>query len=64
MDTLMDEINCKSEPAIEASGADARHQPYFGSVLEYQWKQRGVSMEATGIPVNMVLSIRRDRLSS
>jgi hypothetical protein len=45
----------KSEPAIEGNGDDLRHQPYFGSVLEYLWKQRGISMESTGIPVNMVL---------
>jgi len=45
----------KSEPAIEANGADPRHQPYFGSVLEYLWKRQGISFDATGIPVNMVL---------
>ena len=45
----------ESLPVIEANGNDSRHQPYFGSVLEYLWKQRGLSMEATGIPVNMVL---------
>ena len=33
----------------------ARHEPYFGSVLEYLWKQRGISMLDTGVPVNMVL---------
>ena len=44
-----------STPEIEANGNDARHQPYFGSVLEYLWKQRGIGIEATGIPVNMVL---------
>ena len=45
----------KSEPAIEANGNDPRHQPYFGSVLEYLWKQQGISMLSTGVPVNMVL---------
>ena len=45
----------ESTPEIEANGNDPRHQPYFGSVLEYLWKQRGISMEATGVPVNMVL---------
>jgi hypothetical protein len=45
----------ESTPAIEGNGSDPRHQPYFGSVLEYLWKQRGVSMEATGMPVHMVL---------
>jgi hypothetical protein len=45
----------ESLPVIEANGADPRHQPYFGSVLEYLWKQQGVSMESRGMPVNMVL---------
>jgi hypothetical protein len=45
----------ESLPVIEGNGNDPRHQPYFGSVLEYLWKQQGISMEATGIPVNMVL---------
>lgn len=45
----------KSEPALEGDGNDPRHQPYIGSVLEYLWRQQGISMEATGIPVNMVL---------
>jgi hypothetical protein len=45
----------ESTPEIEANGNDARHQPYFGSVLEYLWKQRGIGMEATGVPINMVL---------
>ena len=45
----------ESIPAIEANGNDPRHQPYFGSVLEYLWKQRGVSMLSRGVPVNMVL---------
>jgi hypothetical protein len=44
-----------SEPALEGNGNDPRHQPYFGSVLEYLWKQRGLSMDRTGVPVNMVL---------
>ncbi len=45
----------KSEPAIEGNGHDPRHQPYIGSVLEYLWKQQGISVQSTGIPVNMVL---------
>lgn len=45
----------ESSPAIEGNGNDARHQPYFGSVLEYLWKQRGIGMAQTGVPVNMVL---------
>lgn len=45
----------ESLPIIEGNGNDPRHQPYFGSVLEYLWKRQGISMEATGIPVNMVL---------
>ena len=45
----------ESNPALEGNGDDPRHQPYFGSVLEYLWKQRGLSMASTGVPVNMVL---------
>ena len=45
----------KSLPAIEGDGNAAVHQPYIGSVLEYLWKQQGISMLSTGIPVNMVL---------
>jgi hypothetical protein len=45
----------ESSPAIEGNGNDPRHQPYFGSVLEYLWKQHGISMDRTGVPVNMVL---------
>lgn len=45
----------ESNPAIEANGNDPRHQPYFGSVLEYLWKERGDSMEAAGLPLNIVL---------
>ncbi len=45
----------KSEPALEGNGNDPRHQPYIGSVLEYLWKHRGISMVSTGIPVNIVL---------
>ena len=45
----------KSEPAIEGDGNAPVHQPYIGSVLEYLWKQQGISMLSTGIPVNMVL---------
>lgn len=45
----------ESNPAMEGNGHDPRHQPYFGSVLEYLWKQRGIGMDRTGVPVNMVL---------
>jgi hypothetical protein len=45
----------KSLPEIEGNGQDPRHQPYIGSVLEYLWKQQGISMLDTGVPVNMVL---------
>jgi hypothetical protein len=45
----------ESTPAIEGNNNDPRHQPYFGSVLEYLWKKQGISMEATGMPVHMVL---------
>lgn len=45
----------KSLPAIEGDNHHAVHQPYVGSVLEYLWKQRGISMLSTGVPVNMVL---------
>ncbi len=45
----------KSLPEIEGNGRDPRHQPYIGSVLEYLWKQQGISMLDSGIPVNMVL---------
>ncbi|MBI3866688.1 MAG: DUF1501 domain-containing protein [Planctomycetia bacterium] len=44
-----------SSPEIEGNGKDARHQPYFGSVLEYLWKQQGIGAEMTGMPVHMVL---------
>jgi hypothetical protein len=45
----------ESLPIIEGNGNDPRHQPYLGSVLEYLWKQQGIRMEDTGIPVHMVL---------
>ena len=45
----------ESLPALEANGNDSRHQPYFGSVLEYLWKLQGLGMGAAGVPVNMVL---------
>ncbi len=45
----------KSEPAFEGNRNDPRRQPYIGSALEYLWKQQGISMTASGIPVNMVL---------
>ena len=45
----------KSLPAIEGDNNNPVHQPYIGSVLEYLWKQRGISMLSSGVPVNMVL---------
>ncbi|MCA9038777.1 MAG: DUF1501 domain-containing protein [Planctomycetaceae bacterium] len=45
----------KSTPALEGDGSSDLHQPYIGSVLEYLWKQQGISMLSTGIPINMVL---------
>jgi hypothetical protein len=45
----------RSLPAIEANRADPVHWPYFGSVLEYLWKQRGDDASRTGIPVNVIL---------
>lgn len=45
----------ESTPAMEGNNNDPKHQPYFGSVLEYLWKQQGISMEASGMPLNMVL---------
>lgn len=44
----------KSEPAIEANRADAQHQPYFGSVLEYLWARSGAA-GANGLPANVIL---------
>ena len=45
----------RSLPAIEANRADAQHWPYFGSVLEYLWKQRGLDSADTSLPMNMIL---------
>jgi hypothetical protein len=45
----------ESTPAMEGNNNDPAHQPYFGSVLEYLWKRQGIRMEATGMPVQMVL---------
>ncbi len=45
----------KSTPELEGNGNSPLHQPYIGSVLEYLWKQQGIDMLSTGIPVNMVL---------
>lgn len=45
----------RSAPAIEANGNDPRHWPYFGSVLEYLWKQRGQDTAKAGIPTNIIL---------
>jgi len=44
-----------SIPAIEANGKDERHWPYFGSVLEHLWKQKGLDASKTGIPVHVIL---------
>jgi hypothetical protein len=44
----------QSLPEIEANRANPQHWPYFGSVLEYLWQQRGV-VSSTGLPVNMIL---------
>ena len=45
----------RSQPAIEANRADSQHWPYFGSVLEYLWKQQGRDAADTGLPVNVIL---------
>lgn len=45
----------ESTPEMEGNGQDPRHQPYFGSVLEYLWKRQGLAMETAGMPVQMVL---------
>ena len=45
----------ESNPAIEGNGADPRHQPYFGSVLEYLWSRERQRATPTGVPLNMVL---------
>ena len=45
----------ESLPAIEGNGSDTRHQPYFGSVLEYLWRHQENEMGVSGIPLNMVL---------
>src|SRR5262245_60302156 len=45
----------KSLPAIEANRADSQHWPYFGSVLEYLWKQRRHAGDGNGLPVNVIL---------
>jgi hypothetical protein len=42
-----------SEPAVEANRADARHWPYFGSVLDYLW--RAGAGESDGLPANIIL---------
>jgi uncharacterized protein (DUF1501 family) len=42
----------RSEPSIEANRADPQHWPYFGSVLEYLWRQGGA---ATELPQNLIL---------
>jgi hypothetical protein len=45
----------RSLPEIEANRADGQHWPYFGSVLEYLWKQRGLDAAGTGLPINVIL---------
>jgi hypothetical protein len=45
----------RSLPAIEANRADPEHWPYFGSVLEYLWKRRGLDSADTGLPMNVIL---------
>ncbi len=45
----------RSLPVIEANRADPQHWPYFGSVLEYLWKQQGHDARGTGLPVNVIL---------
>ena len=45
----------RSEPAIEANRADPQHWPYFGSVLEYLWKQNGHDSDRSGLPKNVIL---------
>ncbi len=45
----------ESQPAIEANRTDSQHWPYFGSVLEYLWKQKGHDSRDTGLPVNVIL---------
>jgi hypothetical protein len=45
----------RSLPAIEANRADGQHWPYFGSVLEYLWKQRGLDAAGTGLPISVIL---------
>jgi len=44
----------KSLPVIEANKADAQHQPYFGSVLEYLWARAGAT-DPNGLPANVIL---------
>ena len=45
----------QSQPAIEANRADSLHWPYFGSVLEYLWRQHGHDSGDTGLPINVIL---------
>jgi hypothetical protein len=45
----------RSEPAIEANRADPQHWPYFGSVLEYLWRQQGADVAGSGLPLNVIL---------
>jgi hypothetical protein len=45
----------RSQPAIEANRADPQHWPYFGSVLEYLWKEQGERGDGNGLPVNVIL---------
>jgi hypothetical protein len=45
----------RSLPAIEANRADPQHWPYFGSVLEYLWRQQGKDAGDAGLPLNVIL---------
>jgi hypothetical protein len=45
----------RSEPVIEANRANPQHWPYFGSVLEYLWRQQGIDAVGTGLPLNVIL---------
>jgi uncharacterized protein (DUF1501 family) len=45
----------KSLPALEANRADPQHWPYFGSVLEYLWKEQAGRADGNGLPLNVIL---------
>jgi hypothetical protein len=44
----------RSVPQVEANRLDSQHWPYFGSVLEYLWKQQG-KRGGNGLPQNVIL---------